>query len=139
MTPTSGDASRGADEAMRCQYTQPTPAMPVGGIRPAESIERPATAIVRNGRIHTGDPARPSASAVAIRDGKFLAVGDDATVAPHVGSRTRVIDALGRRVIPGLNDAHLHVIRGGLNYLLELRWDSVPSLRIALESSNFIT
>ncbi|WP_033824273.1 amidohydrolase family protein, partial [Kitasatospora sp. MBT63] len=45
---------------------------------------------------------------------------------------TRVVDALGRRAVPGLNDAHLHVIRGGLNYVLELRWDGVPTLRQAL-------
>lgn len=43
-----------------------------------------------------------------------------------------MVDALGRRVVPGLNDAHLHVIRSGLDYVLELRWDGVPSLRQAL-------
>jgi hypothetical protein len=53
-------------------------------------------------------------------------------VARLVGPATRVVDALGRRVIPGLNDSHLHVIRGGLNYLLELRWDGLPSLRQGL-------
>ena len=106
--------------------------MPVGGIRPHDGVRRPARLVVRNGRIHTGDPARPAASAVAIADGVFTAVGDDATVAPHIGPDTRVVDALGRRVVPGLNDSHLHVIRGGLNYLLELRWDGVRSLRTAL-------
>ncbi len=45
---------------------------------------------------------------------------------------TRVIDAGGRRVIPGLYDSHLHIIRGGLNYNLELRWDGVPSLADAM-------
>ncbi len=62
----------------------------------------------------------------------FVAVGDDSTVAPYIGPASRVVDALGRRVIPGLNDSHLHVIRGGNNYLLELRWDGVPSLAMAL-------
>jgi len=110
--------------------------MPVAGVRPYEGklggVPHPAQLVVRNGRIHTGDPARPAASAVAITDGVFTAVGDDATVAPHIGPETRVVDALGRRVIPGLNDSHLHVIRGGNNYLLELRWDGVRSLRTAL-------
>ncbi|MFJ3802831.1 amidohydrolase [Streptomyces sp. NPDC090088] len=106
--------------------------MPVAGVRPYEGVRHPADLVVRNGRIHTGDPARPAASAVAITDGVFTAVGDDATVAPYIGPATRVVDALGRRVIPGLNDSHLHVIRGGLNYLLELRWDGVRSLRTAL-------
>jgi hypothetical protein len=43
-----------------------------------------------------------------------------------------VIDGKGRTVIPGLNDSHLHPIRGGLNYNMELRWDGVPSLADAL-------
>jgi predicted amidohydrolase YtcJ len=107
--------------------------MPVGGVRPAtNSVEVPADVIVRNARVFTGDPARPAATAAAIRDGVFVAVGDDQDVAPFVGPATRVFDALNRRVIPGLNDSHLHVIRGGLNYLLELRWDGVRSLRQGL-------
>jgi len=109
-----------------------TPTMPVGGVRPASAVTTPADLVVRNAKIYTGDHAQPSASAVAIRDGVFAAVGDDATVAAHIGPRTRVVDALGRRAIPGLNDSHTHVIRGGNNYLLELRWDGVPSLAVAL-------
>src|SRR3954449_1523102 len=110
-----------------------TPSMPVAGIRPDASISRPADLIVRNAKVYTGDPAQSSASAVAIRRGLFVAVGDDAVIAPHVGRQTRVIDALGRRVIPGLNDSHTHVIRGGNNYFLELRWDGVRSLKQALQ------
>ncbi|MFI5614453.1 amidohydrolase [Amycolatopsis sp. NPDC051903] len=91
-----------------------------------------ADLLVRNGRIHTGDPARPAASALAVHDGRIVAVGDDEDVAPLVGPATRIVDALGKRIIPGLNDSHMHVIRGGLNYLLELRWDGVPSLHTAL-------
>lgn len=112
--------------------TKATPTMPVGGVRPAESVTDAADLVIRNAKVHTGDSSVPSATAVAIRDGVFVAVGDDATVAPHIGSATRVVDALGRRAIPGLNDSHTHVIRGGNNYLLELRWDGVPSLAIAL-------
>jgi predicted amidohydrolase YtcJ len=59
-------------------------------------------------------------------------VGNDVDVAGLIGTQTRVVDALGRRVIPGLNDSHLHVIRGGLNYVPELRRDGVPTLRQAL-------
>ncbi|MGA5699056.1 amidohydrolase [Peterkaempfera bronchialis] len=106
--------------------------MPVGGIVPDPSAREPADLVVRNGRVHTGDPARPSAAAVAVRDGRIVRVGDDQDIACCVGPGTRVVDALNRRVIPGLNDSHLHVIRGGVNYLLELRWDGVPSLRTAL-------
>ena len=106
--------------------------MPVDGIRPSDGVAQPADLVIRNGRIHTGDAAFPVASAVAIRDGRFTAVGDDAAIGGQVGPATRVVDALGRRVIPGLNDSHLHVIRGGRNYLLELRWDGVPSLATGL-------
>ncbi|WP_329568179.1 amidohydrolase [Streptomyces sp. NBC_01361] len=105
--------------------------MPVGGLVP-HAIENAADLIVRNAKIHTGDPGRPHAEALAIHDGVITVVGDDKDVAPHVGPGTKVVDALGRRVIPGLNDAHLHVIRGGLNYVLELRWDGVRTLRQGL-------
>ena len=92
-----------------------------------------ADTLLVNGRIATLDPLAPEASAVAIRDGRFLAAGDDPTVSAHAGPDTRTIDLHGRTVIPGLNDSHIHVIRGGLNYNMELRWDGVPSLAIALQ------
>jgi hypothetical protein len=85
--------------------------MPAEGIRPADGPARSAQLVVRNGRIYTGDASAPAASAVAIRDGLFTAVGEDAAIASQVGPATRVVDALGRRVVPGLNDSHLHVIR----------------------------
>ncbi|WP_174864602.1 amidohydrolase [Streptomyces spinoverrucosus] len=106
--------------------------MPVGGVQPLADEDGAADLVVRNAKIHTGDPRRPRADAVAVKDGRIMVLGDDRDVAPYVGRSTRVVDALGRRVIPGLNDAHLHVIRGGLNYVLELRWDGVRTLRQAL-------
>ncbi|EYF07376.1 amidohydrolase [Chondromyces apiculatus] len=91
-----------------------------------------ADLILTNGRITTLSEATPAASGAAMREGKFLAVGTDADVLQHKGVHTTVIDLGGRRVIPGLTDSHLHVIRGGLNYNMELRWDGVPSLADAL-------
>jgi predicted amidohydrolase YtcJ len=91
-----------------------------------------ADLILTNGKIATYDTSSPFASAVAIKDGKFVAVGDEAEVAPWKGVNTQVIQLGKRAVIPGLNDSHLHLIRGGLNYNLELRWDGVPSLADAL-------
>jgi predicted amidohydrolase YtcJ len=88
--------------------------------------------IVHNAKISTMDPARPGASALGIRDGRIVAVGTDQDVLASKGPGTKVIDAGGRRVIPGLYDSHLHIIRGGLNYNLELRWDGVPSLADAM-------
>lgn len=88
--------------------------------------------IVHDARIATLDPKRPSATALAVRDGRVAVVGSDAEVLPLRTATTRVIDAGGRTVIPGLNDSHLHLIRGGLNYNLELRWDGVRSLSEAM-------
>lgn len=87
-----------------------------------------AEVIVHNGRIATQDGGRSFASAAAIRDGRFVAVGDDRDVLALRGEATRVIGAGGRTVIPGLNDSHIHLIRGGLTYNLELRWEGVTSL-----------
>ena len=92
-----------------------------------------ADLILRNARIFTGNPMRSHADALAASNGRITAVGSEADVAALIGPDTRVIDALGRRVIPGLNDSHIHLIRGGINYLLELRWDGVPSLSMALQ------
>ena len=91
-----------------------------------------ADLILFNGRLHTVDRKNPTATAVAIKDGRFLAVGSDAEVMSLRGSATQVIDLQQRTVVPGLNDSHLHLIRGGLNYNLELRWEGVPSLADAL-------
>lgn len=88
--------------------------------------------ILNNGRLHTVDRENPYASAVAIKDGRFAAVGSDAEVMAMRGDATRVINLQKRTDIPGLNDSHLHLIRGGLNYNLELRWEGVPSLADAL-------
>jgi predicted amidohydrolase YtcJ len=93
----------------------------------------PADLIVTNARVTTLADLGAEAAAFAIRDGRFIAVGDDRDVQMHRSGQTRTIDAGGRRVIPGLNDSHIHVIRGGLNYHLELRWDGVPSLTDALD------
>src|SRR6266496_3570014 len=88
--------------------------------------------ILFNGRITTLDPAYPSATAVAIENGLFAAVGSDQEIMSRRQPNTVAIDLHGRRVIPGLNDSHTHLIRGGLNYNMELRWDGVPSLADAL-------
>lgn len=91
-----------------------------------------ADLIIHNARITTLDPVLPAATALAIRAGSITAVGSDAEIMALASAGTRRIDAGGRRLIPGLNDSHTHLIRGGLNYNLELRWDGVRSLADAM-------
>ncbi|WP_431022354.1 amidohydrolase [Erwinia rhapontici] len=91
-----------------------------------------ASLILTNGKFHTVDRENPLATAVAIKEGKFLAVGSEAEVMQFAGDDTKRVDLKGHTGIPGLNDSHLHLIRGGLNYNLELRWEGVPSLADAL-------
>lgn len=91
-----------------------------------------ASLILHNGRIATQDNRRSFAEAVAIKDNRFLAVGTEKEVMAYRGDKTQVINLNRRTVIPGINDSHTHLIRGGLNYNMELRWDGVPSLADAL-------
>ncbi|HLQ01045.1 MAG TPA: amidohydrolase family protein, partial [Burkholderiales bacterium] len=93
----------------------------------------PADTIITNGRIVTLNPKQPTASAIAIRGGTIAAIGSAADVESLRGPGTQVIDAGGRAVIPGINDAHTHFIRGGLTYTNEVRWDGVPSLAVGMQ------
>ncbi|EUC19964.1 UNVERIFIED_ORG: hypothetical protein BDU10_8350 [Burkholderia sp. CF145] len=88
--------------------------------------------VLHNGRFTTLNRANPTASAVAIKDGKFMAVGDNADIMSLAGTATKVIDLKGRSVLPGLIDNHTHVVRGGLNFNMELRWDGVRTLADAM-------
>ena len=92
----------------------------------------PPDLILHHGVVTTLDRAKPLASAVAIQDGRFLRVGSDAEIVPLAGPATKVIDLKGRRALPGLCDNHTHIIRGGLNFNMELRWDGVRSLADAM-------
>lgn len=86
-----------------------------------------------NGKITTLDPKIPEVSAVFIQNGLIQALGTDEALRAKAEKDTLTIDLQGKRAIPGLNDSHLHLIRGGLNFNMELRWDGVPSLYLALE------
>ena len=70
--------------------------------------------VLRHGVIHTQDPARPRATAIAVRGGEVVAVGDDASVSALVGARTAVIDLAGRAVVPGFHDGHVHPLASGI-------------------------
>lgn len=88
--------------------------------------------ILHNGRITTQDSAMPEVAAIAISDGRLTAIGSNDDILRLGDASTQTIDLENRRVVPGLNDSHLHVIRAGLFANLELRWDGMPTLAEAL-------
>jgi predicted amidohydrolase YtcJ len=88
--------------------------------------------IVTNAKIATFDEKVPRATALAIYKGRIAVVGDDATLLRYQAPSTRMIDAKGKTLIPGLTDAQLSLVRTGLTYTAELRWDGVPSVADAL-------
>jgi predicted amidohydrolase YtcJ len=92
-----------------------------------------ADLILYNGRFSTLDRSNANPDAVAIADDRFLSVGRARDVEATASATTKRIDLQGRRVIPGLIDSHMHIIRSGLSYNLELRWDGVRSLSTALQ------
>lgn len=92
-----------------------------------------ADLVLINGKVTTLDRANPQAEAVAIKDGLVLFAGSNRDAMALAETGTRTLDLGGRRVIPGLIDSHMHIIRGGLNYNMELRWDGVRSLAQAMD------
>jgi predicted amidohydrolase YtcJ len=90
-----------------------------------------ADLIVHNAKIYTGNPAQPEASALAVKDGRIYSVGTDAEILGLKNANTRVIDSRSRRLIPGIIDAHTHVLNESA-YNYNVRWDGVPTLRRAL-------
>src|SRR3972149_4268448 len=72
---------------------------------------RPADLVLRGGAVHTVDPARPRAQAVAVRGSRIVAVGAD------MGPRPRVVELRGRTLLPGFQDAHVHAVTAGLDRL----------------------
>ena len=92
-----------------------------------------ADLILINGKIAQGTTEEAFVEAVAIKDGIFQEVGQNADILKQRSDATKVIDLKGHTVIPGLNDSHTHVVRAGLNYNMELRWDGVTSLKKAMK------
>jgi predicted amidohydrolase YtcJ len=109
----------------------------VGSVRSswAQLPEAPTSPdlIVHNAKVTTLESGRPEAEAFAVRGERIVAVGGEADIMRLRAGDTRVVDAGGRRVIPGLNDSHFHLVRGGRDYNLELRWDGVESLQRGLQ------
>ncbi|MBV8252348.1 MAG: amidohydrolase [Chitinophaga sp.] len=107
--------------------------LPIIGLK-AQSVASPigADLIVYNAKITTQNPAQPVASALAVKRGRIYAVGYDADMLALKDNHTKLIDAAGKRLIPGLSDAHVHVLNER-NYNYNVRWDGVPTLKEALD------
>jgi len=90
-----------------------------------------ADLIVFNAKIFTGNQAQPEASALAVKQGRIYSVGSDVDILGLKNAKTEIIDARNRRLIPGIVDAHIHVLND-LAYTYNVRWDGVPTLRKAL-------
>ncbi|HVW37063.1 MAG TPA: amidohydrolase family protein, partial [Pirellulales bacterium] len=80
----------------------------------AVSAEPTADLALVGGKIWTLDAAQPEAEAVAIWQGRILAVGSSDAIRPFIGPKTRVAALDGRRVLPGFCDCHVHLLAGGL-------------------------
>ena len=99
------------------------------GVAAPTYAQAPAPGMVLiNGKVITLDGTSSILQAIAIRDGRVLAVGSDADIRRLAGARTNIIDLGGRTVVPGLMDSHIHALRAGLTYAVELSWIGVPSL-----------
>lgn len=92
-----------------------------------------ADVIYHNGNFKGYGTFDKKISAVAIKNHRFIQLGSDQEIFKLRGPTTKVFDLHGRTVIPGLNDSHLHLIRGGLSYNMELRWDGIASLADAMD------
>jgi predicted amidohydrolase YtcJ len=97
----------------------------------APAFAQPADTLLLNGKIITLDAAG-TAEALAVRDGKIIAVGKSNDVAKLAGPATRTIDLAGRTVIPGLIDSHMHAIRAALFYATEVNWIGTKSIPEAM-------
>jgi predicted amidohydrolase YtcJ len=103
-------------------------------LRLGAAAQAPAVAdmILLNGKVVTLDPKTPAAEAVAVKDGRILAVGSSAEIRKYIGPATKVLDVKGKLVIPGLIDAHLHFASGGRS-LASLTFRGVSSVEKVLE------
>jgi predicted amidohydrolase YtcJ len=100
----------------------------------AATAQQKADLIIYNGKIATMAKQGEFKQAIAMQNGIIMATGTTQTILKAYKKKaTQLVDAGGKTVIPGLNDSHMHAIREGLNFNMELRWDGVKTLKRAME------
>src|SRR6195256_5631944 len=107
-------------------------ALTAAGLASAAQAKNPDTVLL-NGKVVTLDATSPAAEALAVRDGRIIAVGRSSDIRALAGPATGVIDLQGRTVIPGLIDSHMHAIRAALFYATEVNWIGTTSIPEAME------
>lgn len=100
----------------------------------ASAQQQKADLIIYNGKVATMAAPGEFKQAIAMQNGLIMATGGtQAIFKSYKGAKTQLVNAGGKTVIPGLNDSHMHAIREGLNFNMELRWDGVKTLKRAME------
>ena len=99
----------------------------------ADNYVQEKALVITNAKVLTVDAKDPIAEAFICENGKFTFVGTTNEALARKPNGALVIDAEGATIIPGLNDSHTHIVRGGMMYAMELRWDAVRSLEEGLE------
>jgi predicted amidohydrolase YtcJ len=98
------------------------------------AAQEKADLLVYNAKLATMSKPGEFKQAIAIKNGIILATGANAAIIEqYKDAGTTLIDAKGKTIIPGINDSHIHIIREGLHYNSELRWDGVKTLKRAME------
>lgn len=99
---------------------------------PVAAQAQPADLVVTNAKIATLDTAGTMAQAIAVRDGRIVAVGSAAQMGAFTSPATRTVDAGGRTVVPGLIDSHMHAVRAALSYSTEVNWIGAGTIAEAM-------
>ncbi len=102
--------------------------------RHVASAEASADLVIRNARVITVNPNQPSAEAIAVRGEKIVFVGSNGGAEKFIGTATRVVDAKGRTVLPGLYDSHVHSYRAAVSEMN----GGAPFIRSIAEAQRWI-
>ena len=93
-----------------------------------------ADTVIRRANVITIDPSLPRATAVAMRDGRFIGVGSDSDVETLIGPNTKILDLAGKTVLPGFIDAHIHVLSSGTRHVMaaDCSLPTIGDIQVAL-------